>query len=190
MCWLHFLLSQTLFSLKGTYVNIMPLSLSPCLIWSWTGGPKGVISARFRSEIPGEIHHQIGTQESEGPKELLLANTRFFAGKPEARYKRYLELCILQLDTVINSARLWDMFFECLCNDLKRLLEREGILEHPTQDKLGNVYYCGLYNELKFKIMIPWGKDYRNTPKCQDDVAISILFYNILWREMWIMMLQ
>ena len=87
-------------------------------------------------QIHGEIHHQIGTPGSEPGKQLPLADARFSTVKPEPQYKRYLQLWILQLDTVINPVRLWDMFREQLCNHLKRL-QQEGILEHPTQD---NVY--------------------------------------------------
>jgi hypothetical protein len=67
---------------------------------------------------------------------------------------------ILQFDTVINPARLWDMFRKHLCDDLKRRSQREGILEHPTQD---DVYDFGLYllgNVLKDND----SQDYPNTP--------------------------
>ena len=82
---------------------------------------------------------------------------------------------ILQFDTVINPARLWDMFREHLCDELKRRLQREGILEHPTQD---DIYDYGLYllgNVLKDND----SQDYLNTPRCRDRIVIGILFYNI-----------
>src|SRR5271169_5464876 len=120
----------------------MPLSLSPCLLWSWTIGSNGTVSVRFRSEIHGEIHHQMGTPRDCGT-------------------------CSLSAFAMISSD----------CNER----ESWNIQLKTTFTIMASI--------MSLKIMTPRGKDYRNTPKCQDDVAIGILFCNILWRERWIIML-
>ena len=96
---------------------------------------------------------------------------------------RTLFATILQFDTIINSARLWDMFREHLCDDLKRRLQQEGIMEHPTQD---DIYDYGLYfldNILKDNDSLGKGlSKYREMPRLRCDWG-SLLQYRILQGE-------
>lgn len=175
------LLSQTLFRLKGTYVNIIPLSLSPRLVWNWTVGSKGTVSTRFKSM--DKIHHQIRTPESEPGN-----NCRWLA--PDS----------LQLNWGHNINAIWSYVSS---NGIPLSIPRgcrtcsvsnfAMISSDCNEREPWNIQLKTTFTIIAFimglKIMTPRGKDYRNTPKYQDDIAIGILFYSILWRERRIMML-